>query len=178
MPGAGRRQPARPVSPFLTPMRAEYIPPWTYYGNGWQPNNGTSCWQLTEPFQLYSRVLGRTVVCETGFRFDKASVPGIGILYGEFGDRFLRAACGHDKLCRERRVKRNRADRAFLEWMRAEIAEELDAMREAGIDDDEIADMHARLEGRAQLMYAAVVAYTKSGLWKTEVDRPGFEPIA
>lgn len=162
---------------FLSPLRAEYVPPWRYGGDAWQPNNGTSCWQLTEPFQLYSRVLKRAVSLPAGFRFDKASVPALPLMYAEFGDRFTRSAAGHDWLCRMRRVPRAKADRAFLEWMRAEIAEELDAMRAAGVDDDEIADQHARLEGRAQLMYAAVVAYTKSGLWKGPHDQPGFEPV-
>jgi hypothetical protein len=34
-------------------------------------------------------------------------------------------------------------------------------MKEAGIDDDEIVDHKASLEGRAQVMYAAVVLATK-----------------
>jgi len=165
------------VNTFLTELYAKYVPPWLYNHDEWQPNSGTSCWELTDVFRFYSQTLHHPVEVPTGFRFDKATVPSLPFMYAEFGDRFLRAACGHDYLCRSRMVPRPTADLVFLELMRAEIAEELDAMRRAGADEDSIQDVSKRLEGRALLMYAAVSAYTTSGLWKTDVDKPGYEPV-
>jgi len=55
--------------------------------------------------------------------------------------------------------------------------EELAAMKAVGKDDEEMAARKAAIDGRAQLMYLAVAAYTKTGLWKSEVDAPGYAVI-
>jgi hypothetical protein len=154
------------MTAFLSPLRCEYVPPWEYMNEGWNDNDGTDRWQLTEPFKFHSDVLHKTDEVPFGFRFDKASVPTLPVIYANFGGRYTRAACIHDWLCRMQRVERKKADLVFLEFMRFENSQELQAMYAAGVDDDDIADRKASLEGRAQMMYAAVALYTKTGLWK------------
>ena len=99
-----------------------------------------------------------------GFRFDKATVPTLPMMYANFGGRYTRPACIHDWLCRAGRIDRAKADLVFLEFMRLENSMELQAMYAAGIDDDDIADRKASTEGRAQMMYAAVALVTKLGI--------------
>lgn len=154
------------MSAFLSALRCEYVPPWEYLHEGWNDNDGTDRWQLTEPLKFHSDVLRKTDEVPLGFRFDKASVPTLPMMYANFGGRYTRPACVHDWLCRMGRVSREKADRVFLEFMRLENAQELQAMYAAGVDDDDIADRNAVLEGRAQMMYAAVALFTKTGLWK------------
>lgn len=165
------------MSAFLSPLRVEFVNPWEYYNTVWCENDGVDRWQLTEPFLYYSSLLKKTVEVPAGFRFDKASVPVVPFIYDQFGGRYTKAACVHDFLVRDRRYPRAKCDRVFLEAMQTENQLELEAMEKAGEDDDEIAAHRAQLEARAKAMYAAVCLYTKTGLWKTEVDRPGFEPI-
>lgn len=139
------------MSKFLTPLECRYVPPWAFSGI-WTDNNGTDRWQLSDAFKYRSTLLKRTVEIPEGFRFDRATVPDL--LSPNFAGRFTRSSCVHDWLID--RIERRKADRVFLEAMRCEIAEELEAMQEAGIDADEIAERKGSLEGRAQLMYAAV----------------------
>lgn len=161
------------MSQYLSPLRVEHIDPWSYWDNdSWHPNDGTSRWQLTEPFLYYSSELKRTVELPTGFRYDKASVPLAPIIYEMFGDRYTRPAAVHDYLCRMRRFPRARCDRVFLEAMRLDNALEIEAMEQAGIDTDEIVERKSFLESRAQTMYAAVALYSKSGLWKKPESDP------
>src|SRR5574343_1749060 len=143
------------MSSFLTPLECRYVPPWAFSGI-WTDNNGTDRWQLTAPFQYRSTLLKRIVEIPDGFRFDRATVPDL--LSPNFAGRFTRSACVHDWLID--RIERKRADRVFLEAMYCEISEEVAAMREAGIDDDEIIDKKASLEGSAQVMYGAVALNT------------------
>lgn len=140
-------------------------------------NNGTGQWENLTPFLYYSTLLRRLIEIPVGFSFDGASVPKLAVAYALFGGRYWRSALIHDFLCRMRRISREKADLTFLEAMRLENEEEIRAMRAMGVDDDEIVARKAVLEGRALSMYAGVAAYTKSGAWKTEVDKPGFEPI-
>lgn len=166
------------MSAFLTPLECRYIDPWRYWNNGgWHSNDGVDRWQLTSPFRYRSDLLRKTVEVPLGFRFDKASVPTLPFIYAAFGGRYTKPACVHDFLCRDKKIKREKADLVFLEAMRTENADEIQAMRDQGEDDDEIYERKAEIEGRAQMMYMAVAAYTKTGLWKGETDQPDFEPI-
>lgn len=128
-------------------------------------NDGTGEWKLLSPLKYKSDLLQQTVVVYAGFTCDLASVPKIPGLYANFGNRYHRPAVVHDYLCRTKAVPRNIADKVFLEAMRAQNEEELGLLF-----GDEKADRAARLEGRAQAMYAAVVAYTLSGRWKDDYD--------
>jgi hypothetical protein len=157
------------MSPFLSELCEKLVDPYA--------KDGTGLWQLTEDFQVYIRRLKRTETVPRFFVHDHASVPITPVLYAAFGNRYHRPAVVHDYQCRMRRIKRETVDKIFLDLMRAQNDDEIALMREQGIDDDEIIDRKARLEGRALAMYAAVAAYTKTGLWKTEVDKPGFNPI-
>lgn len=139
--------------------------------------DGTGLWQQVEEFQYYSTLLKKTVVVPKGFVHDFASVPRVPLLYDNMGNRYHRPATIHDYLCREGYVDRKKCDRVFLEAMRLQNDEEIAEMRLAGEDDDEIVERRAAIEGRAQAMYAAVVLYTKTGLWQSDVHRPGFEPM-
>lgn len=143
-------------STFLTPMDCRYVTPWSFKGV-WHENNGVDHWEFINIFQYYSAYLGKTVNIPAGFRFNKASVPDL--LSINFAGRFTRAAGVHDYLVEH--IDRKKADRVFLEAMRVEIDDEVAAMKEAGVDDDEIAETKCALEGRAQMMYAAVALATK-----------------
>lgn len=166
------------MSDFLTPLRLEYVNPWEYRNDGpWHENDGVARWQLLEPFKYYSSVLARVVTVPEGFRSDLASVPTLPLAYSLFGTRYSRAAVVHDYLCRYRLLAREQADRVFLEAMRLENAMEVVAMTRSGKDQDDINEHRAKLEGRAFSMYMGVSLYTKSGQWKTEVDKSGYEPI-
>jgi hypothetical protein len=157
------------VSQFRSELRIRLACAWA--------NDGTGQWENLAPFLYYSTLLRRVIEIPVGFSFDGASVPKLPMAFALFGGRYWRAALIHDFLCRMRRISREKADLVFLEAMRLENEEEIQAMRAAGMDDDEIAARKANLEGRALSMYVGVAAFTKSGAWKTEVDKPGFEPI-
>ena len=154
---------------FLSPLCVTLVTP--------HANDGIGQWQLLEPFSFYSVVLKKTVVVPVGFSTDFASVPKAILAWGLFGGRYARPAVVHDYLTRYRSCPREKADRVFLEAMRLENSLELTVLFESGEDDDEIADRKNALEGRVVAMYAAVALYTKTGLWKTEVDRSGYEPL-
>jgi len=136
------------VSKFLTPLRVELIDP--------NAHHDTGAWTLLTPLVYYSTYLKREITVPFGFYTDFASVPRRSIIaWGLFGGRGMRAAVVHDWLCRDRKVARPRADKVFREALI------LDGMPKI----------------KAQAMYEAVALYTASGLWKTEVDAPDFEPI-
>lgn len=157
------------MSTFLTHLDERLIDPWA--------NDGTGYWQLLAPFHYYSSRLKKVVEVPLGFVYDHASVPRVPGIYAMFGNRYHRPACIHDFLCRQGYVRRETADLVFLEAMRLQNKEEIEHLRESGEDDDAIADRKVELEGRATAMYAAVALYTKSGLWKSDVHRKGFEPL-
>lgn len=143
---------------FLSPLRVELVDP--HY------QDGTGLWRLVEPFLYRSGVLHRSITVPAGYLHDFASVPRLPFAYANFGNRYHRPAVVHDWLCEQTDLARGRADRVFAEAMRLQNEEEIAAMRAAGIDDDEVVDRRAALEGRCQLMHAAVVAFTKSGAWR------------
>lgn len=157
------------MSEFLSPLDERLIDPFA--------NDGTGLWQLLAPFHYYSSRLKRRVEIPLGFTYDHASVPRVPGIYAMFGNRYHRPACIHDFLCRQGYVRRETADLVFLEAMRLQNKEEIEHLRESGEDDDAIMDRKIALEGRAKAMYAAVAFYTKTGMWKTDVDEPGFEPL-
>ena len=140
-------------------------------------NDGTGQWELTEAFSIWSEVLGRLITIPYGFSSDGATVPKAPLLYLLFGGRYFLPAYVHDYLCRYRVCSREKADAVFLELMRAQNADEIRALRDSGADEDAVEERRNALEGRATAMYAAVALYTQTGLWKTEVDLPGFEPL-
>lgn len=155
------------MSEFRTPLDVRLVCPWA--------NDGTGQWQGRNVFRYYSSELGQEVEIDLGFSSDLASVPKAPVLFLLFGGRYAIPSYIHDYLTRYRRFRREKCDRVFLEAMRLQNKMEIQAMKDAGIDDDEIADRKAALEGRATAMYAGVAAYTKSGRWKSDVDQPGFE---
>lgn len=165
------------MTAFLTPLRLEYVPPWEYLHTGWTENDGTARWQLTEPFVYHSTLLRHDVTVPTGFRNDLASVPVLPIISAVYGGRYARPAVIHDYLCRQGHLKRSRCDLVLLEAMQHENELELAAMDAAGIDNDEIAERKGALAALSSQMYLAVCFYTRTGFWKTEVDKPGFEVI-
>lgn len=154
---------------FISPLRVMLVIPYA--------NDGVGQWQLTESFSYYSNLLKKLIVVPAGFSTDFASVPKGIVTWGMFGGRYSRPAVVHDYITRNRLCPREKADQIFLEAMRIENELELESMRLSGEDDDEVVERKAALEGRASAMYAAVVLYTKTGLWKNESDQPGYEPV-
>jgi hypothetical protein len=57
-------------------------------------------------------------------------------------------------------MPRQKADHVFLEAMRTQNAAELAWMASKGADEEELTERNAGLEGQAQVMYAAVYAYS------------------
>lgn len=157
------------MSQFLTELHERLVDPYA--------EDGTGLWQLTAEFRYYSALLKREVVVPVGFIHDHASVPRGPLIYAAFGNRYHRPAVIHDYLVRDRKVTRQKADKVFLEAMRLQNDEEIALLKDIGEDDDAIADRKAALEGRALAMFAAVAAYTKTGLWKKDFDKPGYEPV-
>lgn len=112
-------------------------------------NGGTGQWELLAPL-AYASDMGGRIEVPVGFSTDFASVPRLPFTYGIMGNRAHRPAVVHDYITRQRIFERRKCDAIFLEAMLAE-----------GID-----DTHARL------MYAAVAAFTASGLWQGDADEP------
>lgn len=149
------------MSKYFTPLHCKYVEPWRYLQEGWSANDGTDRWELTDEFGFYSHILKRYAKVPVGFRFDKASVPTLPVIYSAYGGRYTRAACGHDWLCKEGWVRREVADKVFLELMRYENEEEIEAMVQAGVDAETVAGRTEELENRARSMYAGVRLYSK-----------------
>lgn len=136
------------MSRFLDPLVVMLADP--------QANDHTGQWQLIKPLRYESDRMGEVVTVPFGFSTDFASVPRESVIaWGMFGGRAMRAAVVHDYLCRQRWYPRQKVDRVFLEAMQVDLLP----------------------FDKALPMYLAVAAFTASGLWKTEVDQPGFEPI-
>lgn len=125
--------------------------------------DGTGRWRLTKPLRYKCKLLKQTFIVPAGFEHDHASVPRTPLMFANFGNRYHRPAILHDYLCRYEAVPRDIADAIFLEAMRSQNADELRAMAAAGATDDELEERHAAIEGRAQMMYAAVALYSASG---------------
>lgn len=118
-------------------------------------NDGAGDWRLISPLKFKSDLMRQDFVVCAGFVTDHASVPRGPLIYAEFGNRYHRSAVVHDYLCRTKAVPRDIADQVFLEAMRTENAEALE-----GLVGEELEARKAALEGRAQLMYAAVRSYS------------------
>ena len=119
-------------------------------------NSFTGQWQLIKPLRYESEIAGRVITVPFGFSTDFASVPRKAVIaWGLFGGRGMRPAVVHDYITRQREFNRDKCDSIFLEAMKVE----------------------GMPMSKALPMYLAVVAYTKSGLWKSEVDMPDFEPL-
>jgi hypothetical protein len=130
-------------SEFLTPLEIQLITPWA--------NEGRGEWEFLSDLKYYSELLQQEVVVFKGFKFDGASVPRIPLVYSLYGGKYFRSAGIHDMFCRFGAIPRNIADKVFLEAMRVENEEELQA---TGNDPER----RANLEGQALTMYAAVRA--------------------
>lgn len=136
------------MSRFLTPLDVRLADP--------RANDHTGQWWLLSELRYQSDRLGEVITVPRSFSTDFASVPReSAILWGLFGGRGMRAAVVHDYITRQRLFRRERCDRVFLEAL---LADGMEA-------------------SKALPMYLAVVAYTASGLWQGEWDRPGYEPI-
>ena len=146
------------MSGFVSTLREVLADPYA--------NDGTGLWRLISPLRYRSDLMQQDFVIPSGFTHDHASVPRAALIYANFGNRYHRPAVVHDYLCRFKVLPRDMADTIFLEAMRSQNAEELKMMAGNGTGEDEMAERHAQIEGRAQLMYAAVAAYTKSGAWR------------
>lgn len=122
-----------------------------------EANNHTGQWQLTHVLRYESAIASQIITVPFGFSTDFASVPRESIIaWGLFGGRAVRPAVVHDYIVRQRVFNRNKCDRIFLEAMEADNV-----------------PMSIALP-----MYAAVSAYTASGLWKKDFDMPGYEVFA
>lgn len=136
------------MSAFIDPMVVLLADP--------KANDHTGQWQLIKPLRYQSDIAGKVITVPFGFSTDFASVPRKAVIaWGLFGGRGMRPAVVHDYITRQREFARDKCDSIFLEAMKVE-------------------GMPMR---QALPMYLAVVAYTKSGLWKSEIDQPGYEPI-
>ena len=153
----------------MSDLRLRLVCPWA--------NDGTGQWEVIEAYPTYSDVLGKQITLPYGFSSDLASVPKAPILFLLFGGRYALPSLFHDYLTRYRLCSREKADLVFLEFMRRQNDDEIKALRESGAYKEELEDRKNALEGRATAMYAAVALYTKTGLWKTDVDQPGYEPL-
>ena len=135
--------------PFLNPLDVRLVDP--------QANAHTGQWQLLVELFYKSERAGKTIIVPQGFTTDFASVPRRSVLlWGLFGGRAIRAAAVHDYITRYRVFGREKCDQIFLEAMYAD-----------GVPIT-----------KALPMYLGVAAYTASGMWKTEIDAPDFEPMA
>lgn len=80
---------------------------------------GRTTWHLLQPLQYRSAVLGTVITVPAGFVTDFASVPRLPftwLLAGGYGNR---AAVVHDWLYLHHTTSRRRADKVFLEALRA-----------------------------------------------------------
>ena len=133
------------MSEFRSPLQIQLITPWA--------NDGRGEWEFLSDLIYYSDLLQQEVVVFKGFRFDHASVPRLPLAFSLFGFRYSRSAGVHDLFCRYGAVPRDVADKVFLEAMRVENEEELASL---DLDEEELKDHRARLEGQALTMYAGV----------------------
>lgn len=158
------------MSDYLTPLDVQLHDPFV--------GDGTGSWLLLQPFIYRSDIAGHDIVVPKGFYTDFASVPKNVLTWGLFGGRYVRPAVVHDFLTRQRYfVSREKSDKIFLEAMRLDNKLECDYLLNSGVDEDSINQRRLSLEGRASSMYFAVALYTKSNLWKTDVDSPDYNPI-
>lgn len=141
-------------------------------------NDGTGQWILLQPLIFYSSLAGKEITAPEGFSTDFASVPKGVAIWGLFGGRYARPAVIHDYCVRQRVfVRREKADRLFLEAMRLENSLELKSLQRQGVDYETIQERSRALEGRCYTMYLAVLGYTKTGLWKQDFDKSGYTPV-
>jgi len=78
------------MSQFLTELVAECVDDLAASGRG--------IWRIVRPLVYQSDVLGKTIVVESGFLTDYASVPRVPLAYLLFGDTSHKAAVLHDWL--------------------------------------------------------------------------------
>ena len=136
------------MSEFRSPLQIQLITPWA--------NDGRGEWEFLSDLIYYSDLLQQEVVVFKGFRFDHASVPRLPLAFSLFGFRYSRSAGVHDLFCHNGAIPREVADKVFLEAMRVENEEEMEALFASGADEEELKDHRARLEGQALTMYAGV----------------------
>lgn len=78
---------------------------------------GEGIWELVSPLRYYSELLDKEIEVPSGFFSDFASVPRLPLVYSMYGDRAHRESTLHDWLYYNAFVKRNVADKIFLEAM-------------------------------------------------------------
>lgn len=96
---------------FLSPLVTKYVRP------GWS--------KVAEPFLICSTRLGGDQLIREGFEFDWDSVPRLPFVHAALKGRAEKSACAHDWWYRHGRgpngrISRRKADRAFLDAMKAE----------------------------------------------------------
>lgn len=136
------------MSKFLTRLELRLVCPWA--------NEGRGEWEYISDLEYYSDLLKTKVIVYKGFRYDKASVPRLPLAFALYGERYSRSAGVHDLFCHNKAIPREVADKLFLEAMRVENEEELDDAKSRGLEEEEIKELSARLEGQALTMYAGV----------------------
>ena len=76
-------------------------------------------WVLVEPLVYRSELLDETIEVPTGFLTDFASTPRLPFIYSWYGDRAHRESVLHDFFYFTAYVSRAKADKVFLEAMKA-----------------------------------------------------------
>lgn len=156
------------MNAFLTPLHLRLACPWA--------NGGRGQWEIDQ-LEFNSARLRRVVKVAFRTSTDLNSTPKVPVLYLLFGGLYPRPCALHDFLLQEGHVRRDLVDLVFLDAMRVENDLEIQSMKDSGIDDDEIADCKASLEGRAVAMYAGVALHTKT-MTPPDYQRAGYEPMA
>lgn len=94
---------------FLSTLHCELV------ASGWWQRK----WRLTKPLMYHSVLLDMTIIVQSGFMTDFASVPRIPFIWWVAGATAQRAAIIHDYLYRAKRYSRKVCDQVFLEAMKA-----------------------------------------------------------
>lgn len=101
------------MSKFLTKLRVERVEePKTFFGR--------ATWKLLEPLEYKSGLVDTTIIVNTGFKTDFASVPRLFLVYALVGDTGHASAVVHDYLCHLKFFSRRITDRIFLEALEVE----------------------------------------------------------
>ena len=136
------------MSEFRSPLQLELVCPWA--------NEGRGEWEFLSDLIYYSDILKTEVNVYQSFRYDQASVPRLPLAFALYGNRYARSAGVHDLFCRNGAIPRKVADKVFLEAMRVENEEEIQAMIKSGASEEEVSERRSALEGQARAMYAGV----------------------
>ena len=136
------------MSEFRSPLQLELVCPWAHDGRGE--------WEYLSDLRYYSDMLQLETIVQAGSRTDLASVPRLPLAFALYGGRYGRSAGVHDWYCRNGAIPRKVADKVFLEAMRVENEEEIQAMIKSGASEEEVSERRSALEGQARAMYAGV----------------------